>query len=382
MKQDEALSNGVRVSRLRLGLSQQQLAEAAGIARQTVSGIEGGLYAASATVALRLARALGCTVEELFWLEDDRPTIEAVPCREQPAGGGSPITTARAVVARVQGRWIAHGLVGDRAFRTEVVPADGLVMRTSGSVWDIRLLDDRDTVAKTVLVAGCAPALSLWARSAERWRPGLRVHWIHANSSEALEMLRRGEVHAAGLHLHDDSGDDNTGIVRAMLPATRVSLINLGVWQEGILVARSNPKAIRGAADLARSDVRIVNRELGAGSRSLLESALAHEGITPSVVRGWENIARSHEDVARTVAAGTADAGVSAESLAGLFGLDFAPLRSVRYDIAVLDDPSAEANIREFSATLAHRWVRTQLRVLGGFDTSKTGETVAVQRST
>lgn len=378
MKQDEALSNSVRAIRLRLGLSQQQLADASGIARQTVSGIEGERYAASTTVALRLARTLGCTVEELFWLDDDRPIIEAAPCREPLAELRSPSNPARAVVARVQGRWVAHALEGNRAFRTEIVPADGLVTRTRRDRWDVQLLDDPDAIAKTVLVAGCAPALSLWARSAERWHPGLRVHWIHANSSEALAMLRRGEVHAAGLHLHDESGDDNAACVRELLPCAKKSLINLGVWQEGILVARSNPKAIRGAADLARSDVRIVNREEGAGSRMLIERALAAEGIAPASVTGWDIIARSHEDVARTVSAGGADAGMSTESMAMLFGLDFVPLRSVRYDIAVLDDAPAEANIREFCATLSHRWVRTQLRVLGGFDTSKTGDTIAI----
>jgi molybdate-binding protein len=191
-------------------------------------------------------------------------------------------------------------------------------------------------------------------------------------------MLRRGEVHAAGLHLHDESGDDNAAYVRAVLPATKTSLVNLGVWQEGLLVTRTNPKAIKGVVDLARSDVRIVNREEGAGSRTLIEGALLAEGIAIARVMGWNSVARSHEEVARTVAAGAADAGVSTESMATLFGLDFVPIRPVRYDIAILEDAHAEANIREFCATLTHRWVRTQLRVLGGFDTSRTGESVQV----
>src|SRR5690554_6945123 len=44
----------------------------------------------------------------------------------------------------------------------------------------------------TLVLAGCTPALSLWARAAERWQPSLRVHWTFANSEQALHALARG----------------------------------------------------------------------------------------------------------------------------------------------------------------------------------------------
>jgi DNA-binding XRE family transcriptional regulator len=60
-------------------MSQQDLANFAGVSRQTISGVESGQYAPSTTVALRLAKALGCQVEDVFWLEQDTPEIEAIP---------------------------------------------------------------------------------------------------------------------------------------------------------------------------------------------------------------------------------------------------------------------------------------------------------------
>src|SRR5262245_2412255 len=96
------LQNRLRAVRVRLGRSQQELAQAAGVTRQTIGGIEGGQYAPSATVALRLARALGCQVEDLFWLEEETAVLNAEPGEDFPAG-----EVQRLVVGRVGGQWRA-----------------------------------------------------------------------------------------------------------------------------------------------------------------------------------------------------------------------------------------------------------------------------------
>ena len=61
-----------RLNRLRRerGLSQEDLAEAVGVSRQTIIAIENDKYNASLELAMRLARYLQTTVEELFLLED------------------------------------------------------------------------------------------------------------------------------------------------------------------------------------------------------------------------------------------------------------------------------------------------------------------------
>src|SRR5262249_1710151 len=64
------LGNALRRLRRERGLEQQELARRAGITRQTLSRLESGRAAPSAAIALRLARELGCRVEELFWLAE------------------------------------------------------------------------------------------------------------------------------------------------------------------------------------------------------------------------------------------------------------------------------------------------------------------------
>ncbi len=66
----DALRNRIRIHRTAAGLTQAELAGRVGVSRQTVVAMERGSYNPSVALALRLARELGTTVEELFTLED------------------------------------------------------------------------------------------------------------------------------------------------------------------------------------------------------------------------------------------------------------------------------------------------------------------------
>ncbi len=372
-KSESDLKNGLKEARTRLGLSQSELAGRAGVARQTIGGIEAALYAPSAVVALRLSRALGCRVEDLFWLEEQTsPRLRVIPA--WPLADETSQPQERLLLGQVGGKWIAHALGGDDAFRSEMMPADGIALSSRGGILEAQLLDAPESLARTVLVAGCSPALSLWTRSAQRWHPGLRPAWIHANSTQALGALARGEVHIAGLHLCDpQSGEDNVPFVRSLV-GDGVVLVNFGVWDEGLLLQNGNPKGIRGIADLSQKNVRFINRESGAGARLLFDTLLQQEKIPPDAISGYEEIARSHQAVARLVAGAEADAGVGTAAMAQIYGLDFLPLRSVRFDLAVRAEFWREEPVTQLFETLSHKAVRLQLRKLGGYDTARTGD--------
>lgn len=67
------LNNRLRVARAERDLSQEQLAQLAGVTRQTISSIETGQYCPSALLAFVLAKRLDKPVEALFFLEGDNP---------------------------------------------------------------------------------------------------------------------------------------------------------------------------------------------------------------------------------------------------------------------------------------------------------------------
>jgi len=371
----EVLRNNLKQIRTRLGMSQQDLAKLAGVTRQTISGVESGQYAPSTTISLRLAKALGCQVEDLFWLEEDLPEITAIPAENLPYGQG-----LRVILARIGGEWVAHPLRGKDAFRTEMIPSDGEGNRLLGvDTVLVKLLEEPQKLLHTAVLAGCSPALSLWARAAERWHPELRVHLTFANTMTALQRLCRGEVHIAGMHLYcSQTQEYNTPFVHRVLKDKAAVLINLGVWEEGLLVQQGNPKKLKTVADLAQPGVSIINREDGSGSRELLERKLQEEKVTFAAVQGFDHIVNGHQEVALAVANGKADAGVSSASIATAFGLEFIPLHRSRYDLVVLKEYLEEAPVQKLLGTLSHRQVISQLQSLGGYDTSLTGEVVAV----
>jgi len=87
----------------------RELASRAGISRQTLSALEAGRAQPSTAIALNLARALGCRMEELF--------LAAGRGRHDPgAAGRSPARSAARIRGLVAGRWIAHPLRTDDPF--------------------------------------------------------------------------------------------------------------------------------------------------------------------------------------------------------------------------------------------------------------------------
>jgi putative transcriptional regulator len=64
------LANRLRDLRAERDLTQAALAERVGVSRKTINTVENGVFVPSATLALKLARALGCPVEAIFSLED------------------------------------------------------------------------------------------------------------------------------------------------------------------------------------------------------------------------------------------------------------------------------------------------------------------------
>lgn len=62
----------MKAARARAGMSQSQLAEAVGVTRQTIGLIEAGGYNPTLNLCISICKALGTTLDELFWKEDEQ----------------------------------------------------------------------------------------------------------------------------------------------------------------------------------------------------------------------------------------------------------------------------------------------------------------------
>ncbi len=70
MNEKVKLKNRIKIARAEMNLSQEQLANLAGVSRQTIGYIETGQYCPTAKLALIISKCLQKSFEELFYLEE------------------------------------------------------------------------------------------------------------------------------------------------------------------------------------------------------------------------------------------------------------------------------------------------------------------------
>jgi putative molybdopterin biosynthesis protein len=182
----------------------------------------------------------------------------------------------------------------------------------------------------------------------------------------------------AGCHLLDiESGEYNVAYVKQYMPGKAVRLITLVGREQGLIIPRGNPKGIAGIADLARDDLTYANRQRGAGTRLLFDYLLAEAGVSPEAVHGYGNEQITHLAVAAAVKSGQADAGMGVLAAARALDLDFIPLSSERYDLAL---PLEHADVPPVQATLDllhDSAFRAAVSALPGYDTIRMGAIAA-----
>lgn len=347
------------------------MAQLVGVSRQTIYAMEAASYVPNTAVALKLAHALEVGVEDLFALPETVPTRPLGTERAVllPAGE-TPLPGQPVQLCRIERRLIASA---PSPMPWYFPLSDGILSGPSrrGAARVQVFAADTDFGSR-LLVGGCDPGISVLARHAQA--AGIELVLAHCNSSQALRLLKEGCLHIAGTHLRDEtSGESNLPAISRMFPKHKIAVVTFAVWEEGIVTARGNPKAIRGIEDLARPGISIVNRESGSGSRALLDAHLKRLGISVRGVRGYEREIHGHLPAAWHVQIGAADCCIATAGAARLFGLGFIPLVSERYDLAIPRQRLKAPAVQHLLDILSLSRFRRELEGLGGYDTSDTG---------
>jgi molybdate-binding protein/DNA-binding XRE family transcriptional regulator len=371
------IENHLAMLRRKRDISVTHLAAAAQTTRQTIYAIEAGAYVPNTAVALKLARTLNVTVEELFSLPPapDRSATPACEVTLLPGSDASqqgrpvqlcPVDRHLIGFTHLPGPWYFEA--------TDAAIAHPPHRRAKASAKTrVEVFQPGDDFRDRVLVAGCDPGISVLARHVRS--AGIDLVLAHRNSSQALKLLKEGQIHVAGTHLRDEAtGNSNLHEIARLFPGNSVAVISFAEWEEGILTARGNPKGIKGIEDLARRDVTIVNRERGAGSRALLDSNLKRIGIGGKIVRGYERLAPGHIQAALQVKIGAGDCCVATRATARSLGLDFLPLVSGRYDFVIRKKHLKLPSVQIVLDTLSRANFRRDLGGLGGYDTRASGQ--------
>ena len=335
--------------------SQEDLAQRAGLSRAEISAIETGRVVPSTGAALDLGAAFGCSVEEIFFRVRRRATVDAWP-------------------APVEGGGVWHATVGDRELlypveKTHMGTIAHDAIRRGG---EFEFNGAPGMADRTLVMAGCDPAAAILAPELARLAR-VRLIPLIRSSRNALDLLKNGTVHVAGIHLGGGKTKEaNRRSVAAALGGD-CRLLRMTRWQEGLALMPG--LGIQTVHDAVNGNLRWVGREEGSGARHCLETIFASQGV-PS--RHFRHLATDHRGVAESIRAGWAQAGVCVRLTAEEAGLIFLSVRNEDYDLCFRADMEDDPRIIALVETLRSQSFRRLLGELPGYDTAHTGEIMCV----
>jgi molybdate-binding protein/DNA-binding XRE family transcriptional regulator len=333
--------NRLKALRQARGWTQDQLAQTAGLSRTGVSAIEAQRLVPSVAAALGLARALDCSVEDIFGARQTTPHAHfawlpaSFPCRYW--------------LAEVGGRTLLFPV--ESALRSDLAH-DG-VARHAGD-----FPRRNEVAAQTLVVATCDPAAGLLAASYER-RSGGRMLVFSRSSAAALDLLSQGLAHVAGIHFSpaEDQGGNAAELVRRGA-GPELDLLHVAQWEEGLA---SQPAArLRSASRAARSDLRWIGRLPGAAARRHQDELLGGR-------RSPRHIASDHRGVVEAIRGRWADVGVCLRLVTEEAGLSFLTIGQENYDLCFPRALTNDARIAHLVATVRSAEYRRLLAELPGY---------------
>jgi molybdenum cofactor synthesis domain-containing protein len=352
----------------------------AAVQDRPVVGVPG--YPVSAVVSFReFIRPLLFQIQGLQ--APDPEKIEAFIGRKLPSKPGLE-EHVRVILGKVGERVIAIPLAGGAGMMTSLVRADGILRiapqisgYSEGEKAVIELLTTEKALSNRLLAIGSHDlTIDLLASFIkERSEGKITISSSNIGSMGGLLAVEKGIAHFAGSHLLDtQTGEYNLSYIHRYVRNTPVTLVTLVHRWQGLMIAKGNPKNVQGVADLTRSDLSIINRQAGSGTRILLDFELLKAGIDASAIAGYKNEEYTHMSVAMAVTSGRADVGMGILAAAQALNLDFIPIARERYDLVIPSNLLTDERVVLLLEIIRSSEFIGQVLALGGYEVEETGK--------
>ena len=257
----------------------------------------------------------------------------------------------------------------------------GLEGFEAGEEVTVRLLSPVDKLKNPLLVIGSHdPLLDELGDMLHLENNSVYMSSSHVGSMGGIMAIRRGEAHAAGCHLlNTENGEYNIAFIKKYFPKGGVKLIRCVGRQQGMMVAKGNPLNIQKFPDIAKADVRYVNRQKGSGTRILTDYLCKQEGLDTNAIYGYDREELTHTSVAAQIASGSADAGMGIYSAAKLYDLDFINVCIEEYDLIIPDHAWDTPMVQQLLVTLKSDVFKEKILSLGGYTVENPGEIIEIK---
>lgn len=258
-------------------------------------------------------------------------------------------------------------------FTQEDVDAYIARSRHEHSTRSIRRIDTHSTLLTPpeesepeIIISGQDVVLDILANYLQQ--DGISTGRTYLSGFEGLLSLYQEKTQVAACHLYDGAAY-NASFVRALMPGVGAILVNISYRTQGFYVKKGNPKQITGWEDLRREDVSVLNRRCGSSARILMDVQLKKLGISPSVVKGYDKIMKSHLTMAAAIAEGEADLAIGTERVSHqIEGIDFIPLMEERFDLVIRKDTLDLPAVQRMFAILRSEPFRKEVAAFSGND--------------
>jgi len=291
-----------------------------------------------------ISKIAGHAVETATWLEGK------VASKIFSAKGRREFLPVHIVKDEV-GKHLVYPVLSGSGAITSLALADGFIdipqnqeFIEEGETVRVELFSPRFQAADLIFIGSHCIGLDILFSRLRRRTPTISFKIINAGSIGGLQAVKRGEADVAGIHLLDEStGEYNLPFLDQYGMAETAALIRGYNREQGFIVAKGNPKKIKSFEDLLRDDISFINRNLGSGTRLLIDLNLRKvaeaKGLNLSQltnrIRGYRVEARSHSALAVAVLNGKVDVGFGIRTAAEIYGLDFIKVADERYDFLI-----------------------------------------------
>lgn len=192
-------------------------------------------------------------------------------------------------------------------------------------------------------------------------------------SIDSIEAMLADRCELAGFHVDGSGGAELVAPYRKLLHAHRHAIIRFAERRQGLLLPRGNPLGIGALSDLPGGP-RLVNRQPGSGTRLLFDRLLRAQKLDPARITGYDQEEFTHLAVAATIAAGQADVGFGIQAAAAQYQLDFVPLATEQYCLALRRDRLRDVRVVAFIAYLTSPACSELIAALPGYRATRPGE--------
>ena len=237
----------------------------------------------------------------------------------------------------------------------------------------------RSTAVRAVLLAAGSddPALAILHDLYRTRGAAASLFMATVGSGAGLDSIRSGVADFATAHLLDPARPGAGGrAAQDLLPSATV-VVELFYRELGWVVPRGNPNGVVSVRDLARPNLRFINRQPGSGTRVYFDQQLARARMSRNKISGYDETVSTHLEVGLRVLSGRCEAGLATRTTAHLLGLDFVPLTRERFDMVVPKDRFFTEGMQNVLGLVGSREFRDRVGALGGYDVAESGRIVS-----